>query len=209
MVSARAAAAAGAGVLAAGLGAALWWRRNPSPCPYAQRLWVELPHPSITRARLLEVLAPATGERVLEVGPGTGYYTLPVARALQDGGRLDLVDVQQEMLDHTMGRVGEAGLSNVFPVRADARALPFEDGAFDAAFLVATLGEVPSVDRAVTELVRVLRPGGRLVVGETYLDPHAVRTGRLEQAARAAGLSGDGRSAGLVGYFARFVAAGG
>src|SRR5918998_834567 len=78
-----AAAAAGAGALAAAAGAALWWRRNPSPCPYAQRLWVELPHPSITRARLLEVLAPATGERVLEVGPGTGYYTLGVARPLR------------------------------------------------------------------------------------------------------------------------------
>ena len=35
---------------------ALWWRRNPSACPYSQRFWVEAPHPFITRRRLLEIL---------------------------------------------------------------------------------------------------------------------------------------------------------
>jgi hypothetical protein len=62
--------------LGAGLavtGAALWWRRHPSACPYSQRFWVEAPHPFITRARLREALAPSPGSRVLEVGPGTGY----------------------------------------------------------------------------------------------------------------------------------------
>ena len=39
--------------------AALWWRRNPSACPYSQRFWVEAPHPFITRERLLEALADA------------------------------------------------------------------------------------------------------------------------------------------------------
>jgi hypothetical protein len=62
--------------------AALWWRANPSGCPYGQRFWVEAPHPLITRRRLREVLSPRPGERVLEVGPGTGYYTLDVAHWL-------------------------------------------------------------------------------------------------------------------------------
>ncbi|MEA2369594.1 MAG: hypothetical protein QOH38_2312, partial [Thermoleophilaceae bacterium] len=43
---------------AALLGAALWWRKNPSACPYGQRFWVEAPHPLITRDRLREALAP-------------------------------------------------------------------------------------------------------------------------------------------------------
>ena len=64
---------------AATLGAALWWRKNPSACPYGQRFWVEAPHPVITRDRLRSVLAPAPGERLLEIGPGTGYYTLDMA----------------------------------------------------------------------------------------------------------------------------------
>src|SRR5688572_17764290 len=83
---------------------ALWWRKNPSACPYSQRFWVEAPHPFITRARLAEVLAPKPGERILEVGPGTGYYSLEVADRIAPGGQLDVFDLQQEMLDHTMRR---------------------------------------------------------------------------------------------------------
>jgi hypothetical protein len=66
----------GALVGAAVLAYALWGRKNPSACPYALRSFVELPHPFITRARLREVLDPKPGDRVLEVGPGTGYYAL-------------------------------------------------------------------------------------------------------------------------------------
>jgi protein-L-isoaspartate O-methyltransferase len=84
--------------------AALWWRRNPSACPYGQRFWVETPHPFITRARLRRALAPRPGERLLEVGPGTGYYTLDVADWLQPGGTVEIFDLQQEMLDHTKRR---------------------------------------------------------------------------------------------------------
>jgi hypothetical protein len=70
-------------VVAALAGFALWWRRNPSARPYGLRFFVGLPHPLITRGRLREILAPRPGERVLEVGPGAGYYALPVARWLE------------------------------------------------------------------------------------------------------------------------------
>src|SRR5689334_5690870 len=109
MRTSRGLALAGGGVV---LGVALWWRAHPSACPYGQRFWVEPPHPLVTRRRLREVLAPEPGERVLEVGPGTGYYTLEVADWVSPGGSLEIVDVQQEMLDHTMRRVRERGLSN-------------------------------------------------------------------------------------------------
>ena len=74
-------------VAAAVVAVALWWRKNPSACPYNQRFWVEAPHPLITRARLREALAPRPGETMLEVGPGTGYYSLEVARWLEPSGR--------------------------------------------------------------------------------------------------------------------------
>src|SRR5436189_841797 len=90
-------------VLAAVVAGAYWWRKNPSACPYSQRFWVQAPHPGITRKRLLEILAPQPGERLLEIGPGTGYYSLDVAEQL-DGGTLSVFDIQQEMLDHVMRR---------------------------------------------------------------------------------------------------------
>ncbi|HEY6695898.1 MAG TPA: methyltransferase domain-containing protein [Solirubrobacteraceae bacterium] len=179
--------------------AALWWRRHPSACPYSQRFWVEAPHPFITRARLLEALAPSAGETLLEVGPGTGYYTLDVARA---AGRLHVFDLQPEMLDHTMRRAREAGIDNVEPRQGDARSLPYRDAAFDAAYLVTVLGEIPDQEAAMRELRRVVRPGGRLVVGELFGDPHMVGENALRRRAAATGWRFERRVGPRVGFFA-------
>jgi ubiquinone/menaquinone biosynthesis C-methylase UbiE len=195
--------AAGAGVL----GAALWWRKNPSACPYSQRFWVEAPHPFITRARLHEALDPKPGERMLEVGPGTGYYSLPVADWLGPDGRLDILDLQQEMLDHTMRRAAEAGVDNLVPARADARALPYEDETFDAAYLVTVLGEIPDQAAALREIRRVLKPGGRVVVGELFGDPHMVTARALERRAPEAGLRVERRLGGRLWHFTRLAPA--
>jgi ubiquinone/menaquinone biosynthesis C-methylase UbiE len=182
--------------------AALWWRNNPSACPYGQRFWVEAPHPFITRKRLLEALAPLSGERVLEVGPGTGYYSLPVADRLGDGS-LDIFDIQQEMLDHVMRAAAKRGVANITPTLGDAQHLPYEDATFDAAFLVTVLGEIPDQDAALHELARVLKPGGRLVVGELFGDPHMVTLGKLRQRAEQVGLPLEDRVGTPLAYFAR------
>jgi ubiquinone/menaquinone biosynthesis C-methylase UbiE len=181
---------------------ALWWRKNPSACPYNQRFWVQAPHPLITRARLREILEPEPGERVLEIGPGTGYYTLDLAEWLGPGGTVEIFDIQQEMLAHTMERARERGLSNVQPTEGDARSLPYEDDSFDAAILTSTLGEIPDQDAALREISRVLKPGGRLVVGELFGDPHMVTLGALRRRAEAAGLVFERHLGPKLGYFA-------
>jgi ubiquinone/menaquinone biosynthesis C-methylase UbiE len=188
------------------LGAALWWRRNPSACPYGQRFWVEAPHPLITRPRLRETLGPAAGERLLEIGPGTGYYTLEMAGWVLPGGTIEIFDVQQEMLDHTMDRARERGIDNVVPTQGDATGLPYEDATMDAVVLTAVLGEIPDGDAALREIRRVLRTGGRLVVGELFGDPHYTTFASLRRRCETAGLTPDGRSGNWFGYFARFRA---
>ena len=181
-------------------------RKDPSACPYALRFSLDLPHPFVTRSRLREILAPEPAQRVLEVGPGTGYYSLHAARWLEPDGTLEVLDIQQEMLDHTMRRARALGISNIVPRQGDAQALTYPDGHFDAAYLVATLGEVPDRERALRELRRVLKPGGRLVVGESQPDPHMVSSDRLRTLADAAGLSYEGRIGGRLGHFASFRA---
>jgi ubiquinone/menaquinone biosynthesis C-methylase UbiE len=192
---------------AATLGAALWWRKNPSACPYSQRFWVEAPHPFITRARLREALEPRPGERLLEVGPGTGYYTLAVAEWIAPEGRLDILDLQQEMLDHTVGRAAETGVAGIEATRADATSLPFPEDSFDGAFLVTVLGEVPDQEAALRELRRVVRPSGRIVVGELFGDPHMVSRWALARRAEAAGLHVERVLGGRLWHYTRLVAA--
>jgi ubiquinone/menaquinone biosynthesis C-methylase UbiE len=198
----RPARAALAGGLAL-LGASLWWRRNPSACPYSQRWMIEAPHPLITRTRLQEVLDPRPGERLLEVGPGTGYYSLAVARRIEPGGQLDLLDLQQEMLDHTLRRAQGEGIENVVARQADARRLPYQDGAFDGAFLVTVLGEIPDQEAALRELRRVVRPGGRVVVGEILADPHMVTHRALAERAARAGFRVERKLGGRLWHFTR------
>jgi ubiquinone/menaquinone biosynthesis C-methylase UbiE len=197
-------------VVALGAGAvgavALWWRKNPSACPYSQRFWVEAPHPLITRARLREILEPRPGERLLEIGPGTGYYTLELAAWVGDQGAIEILDIQQQMLDHTIRAARECGLWNVNPTRGDAQELGWDEDSFDAAILITVLGEIPDQDAALREIARVLRPGGRLIVGELFGDPHMVTLGSLQRRAEAAGLRFERRVGPKLGYFARFSA---
>lgn len=187
------------------LGAALWWRKNPSACPYGQRFWVEAPHPVITRDRLRGILAPQPGERLLEIGPGTGYYTLDMAEWVGAEGRVEIFDLQQEFLDHVTARAAERGIGNVVPTQGDATALPYEGASVDAVVLTAVLGEIPDPIAALREIRRVLKPTGRLVVGELFGDPHFTTQASLRRQAGEAGLAYRTHSGNWFAYFARLT----
>jgi SAM-dependent methyltransferase len=192
----------GAGALAT-LGAALWWRKNPSACPYGQRFWVQAPHPIVSRERLYYVMRPQAGERILEIGPGTGYYTLDLAEWVGAEGTVEIFDLQQEFLDHTMRRAGERGLANVVPTQGDATALPYEDASIDAVVLNAVLGEIPEPATALREIRRVLKPDGRLLAGELFGDPHFTTQAALRRQGGEAGLDYEWHSGYWFGYVAR------
>jgi ubiquinone/menaquinone biosynthesis C-methylase UbiE len=184
-------------------GISYWTRKNPSACPYAFRLVVQGPHPGIPRKRLLEALSPQPGERILEIGPGTGHYSLDIASRL-DGGTLAIFDIQQKFLDHTVRAGRKRGLTNIKPTLGDAQRLPFKDERFDGAYLVTVLGEIPDSAAGLRELHRVLKPGGRLVVGETMFgDPHVVTSASLRKLSAEAGFTFEEKLGSRLGYFAR------
>lgn len=185
------------------LAAAFWWRKNPSACPYGQRFWVEAPHPFITRDRLKEVLRPQPGERLLELGVGTGYYSCELAEWVAPNGTLELFDLQQKFLDHTVRAATDRGLTNLIPTQGDATQLPYEDASIDGVILTAVLGEIPDRSAALREIRRVLKPNGRLVVGELFGDPHFTSRSSLEQLGNEAGLELSESSGPAFGYFAR------
>ena len=175
--------------LAADFGGRLWSRKSPVPMPYFMRWVLRLPRGPQSPKGLQQALQPRSGERILEIGPGVGVHALPVASSLLPSGILDALDAQQEMLDELTRRAARRGLTNIVPRQGDARKLPYPDRTFDGAYLISVVGEIPDAVAALRELRRVLKPGGRLVVGEVVVDPDFVSLPALREKASKAGLS--------------------
>jgi SAM-dependent methyltransferase len=107
---------------------------------------------------LVRATGVSAGERVLDVAAGTGNAAVPAARA---GARVVASDLTPDLLEN--GREATAGLGLAIDWReADAEALPFADGEFDVALSCVGVMFAPHHQRAADELVRVVRPGGRV-----------------------------------------------
>jgi SAM-dependent methyltransferase len=121
---------------------------------------------AVGQAQVIRKLSKALGERPgryargLEVGAGTGYFTLNLLRA---GVLRQAVatDISPRMLDVLGGSAAELGLE-VETACCEAAELPFEDGSFDLVFGHAVLHHLPDLEVAFREFRRVLRPGGAL-----------------------------------------------
>jgi ubiquinone/menaquinone biosynthesis C-methylase UbiE len=150
------------------------------------------------------LLKPRSGERILEIGPGVGIHAVSIAAALQPDGVLDVLDAQQEMLDDLMRRAAHCGLGNIVPRQGDAQRLPYPDAAFDAAYLVSVLGEIPDAKSALRELRRVLKPGARLLIAEVFLDPDFISLPDLHVLARNAGFVFERQAGPRIAYTALF-----
>lgn len=198
--------AAGWAVLAisADMAGRVWSRKHPGPMPHVIRWTLLFPRGPHSPTRLKRILEPRSGERMLEIGAGVGVHALPIAAALLPDGVLDVLDVQQQMLDDLTQRAARAGVTNIVAKRADAQTLPYADQTFDAAYLVCVLGELPDGIAALRELRRVLKPEGRLVIGEILFDPDYISPSVLRGKAEAAGLVLERKLGPGLAYFALF-----
>jgi SAM-dependent methyltransferase len=144
---------------------------HASPCPASFSWIVNNPVRRRYMRPILDRVGIRRGERVLELGPGPGAFSLDAARMLGESGRLIAVDIQPEMIARLERRAREAGLTNIEAHTADAHHLPLPDASVDRAFLITVLPEIPDRARALAELRRVLKPDGTLSVTEEFLDP--------------------------------------
>ncbi len=128
---------------------------------------VSAPFERAARERGLDLLNPRPGERVLEVGFGTGSVLLALADAVGLSGLVCGIDPSLGMLDVSHRRIRQHGYSRrVELLRGDAVALPFETGRFDAVFMSFTLElfDTPEIPRVIRECRRVLHSEGRICV---------------------------------------------
>ena len=132
------------------------------------------------RDEYLGLLGVAPGDRVLDVGCGSGVVTRTLARRVAPGGCAVGVDASSALLAVARELANEAGLSRLIELReGDCRALPFPDASFDAVLAATVLTHVPDAGRALAEMVRVTRAGGRVGVfdfdGDSFVIAHPDR----------------------------------
>jgi ubiquinone/menaquinone biosynthesis C-methylase UbiE len=195
-----------------------WWQRNPmsydvdDPIPYepgTREYFEELDsrvfHPRVLRLTARNGGRPFSyyvdfddvrGRAVLEVGPGSGFASQLFAEA---GAQVTAVDLTDWAVETTRARLEAFGLEgNV--LQADAERLPFDDASFDLVFSWGVIHHTTDLHQALRELVRVLRPGGRLVLMLYHRHSlfFAVYRGfaRFLPAARALGFHFEGSRAG-------------
>jgi SAM-dependent methyltransferase len=127
------------------------------------------------------------GIKVLEIGPGSGSYTIAAASRIGPEGLLVAIDIDARMVENLRLIAREAGLSRLKTFVGDAHHLAITGDTFDAATLIAVIGKIPEPRRAMAELYRVLAPGGTLAFSELLFDPDCPRKRTVRSMAEDAG----------------------
>ena len=115
----------------------------------------------------LELLKAGAGEKVLEIGFGTGHSLVALARAVGPKGKVFGLDLSDHMVKQAKANLARAAVLERAKLRCgDAAHLPYKEGSIDAVFMSFTLElfDTPDIPRVLSECKRVLRPGGRIVV---------------------------------------------
>ena len=134
------------------------------------------------------------GMKVLEVGCGSGAFTVAVARAIGSDGEVHALDIQPGMLNQLrrkLTRPENEDVRNIVLHQDSAYALPFADNTFDVVYYVTVLQEIPDPVRALHEASRVLKSSGVIAVSEWLTDPDYVLASTTLRLGQAAGLKHD------------------
>ncbi|MEN8259558.1 MAG: methyltransferase domain-containing protein [Pseudomonadota bacterium] len=115
-----------------------------------------------------EIMGIKEGHSVLDVGCGPGIDAMALTRLVSPHGKVFGLDHDAEMIDMARKSAAEAGLADRLEFHTgDAASLPFRDGFFDSCRAERLFMHLPDADRVLVEIIRVLKPGGRIVVTET------------------------------------------
>jgi len=110
-----------------------------------------------------------SGQKVLEVGPGTGFFTVPAAELVGDEGHVVAIDPHPLAIQQVARKIRDAGLTNISLIKADATEAGLASGSID---LVLLFGVIPSpslpLDRFLPETHRLLKPKGALAVWTAF-----------------------------------------
>jgi ubiquinone/menaquinone biosynthesis C-methylase UbiE len=124
---------------------------------------------SIYRQRMFDLLDVRSGATLLDVGCGAGNDVQDLAKLVGPSGRIVGIDSSATMIQQARTRTAEAHLPVEF-LQGDAYRLPFEENTFDGCQSSRVLKHLDEPDRVLGEMLRVARPGARIVVAEADFD---------------------------------------
>lgn len=111
-----------------------------------------------------------SGETVLDLGSGAGLDSIRASRKVGPSGRVLGIDFTPEMIERARRNVAAVGLSNVEFLEAAIEAMPLADSTADVAFCNGLFNLCPDKPKALTEVYRVLKPGGRFFIADVLLE---------------------------------------
>lgn len=146
------------------------------------------------------------GMKVLEVGCGSGAFTVAIARVVGCEGEVHALDVQPGMLDQLrrkLARTENVDIRNIHLHQESAYDLPFTDNTFDVVYFITVLQEIPDPVKALQEAGRVLKGNGVIAVSEWLTDPDYVLATTTLRLGQKAGLKHDHTFGNLWTYTVR------
>ncbi|MCJ7743280.1 MAG: methyltransferase domain-containing protein [Dehalococcoidales bacterium] len=154
----------------------LYLKFHSQPAPPIIGPFLNSPLRRVTQpsARVIERSGVKPGMTMLDLGCGSGAFTLPAARVVGERGKVYALDIQPAMLrqlERRLARARNHDIKNVELKQASAYELPLADGALDLVMSVAAFHEIPDKPRALREVQRVLKKDGILALTELILDP--------------------------------------
>lgn len=131
--------------------------------------------------KLLKAAGLGPGQRVMEVGCGPGYFTLPAAKIVGEQGLVYAIDVHPKAVQRVQRKVTESGVRNVQILLKNASSTGLPDQCIDRAFIFGMPRVVGGQEKVITEIRRLLRPGGELA----YMKSRGSESGLIKAVEKA------------------------
>jgi ubiquinone/menaquinone biosynthesis C-methylase UbiE len=148
------------------------------PPKYAFTLLLPLRNIFLSPKKLIRRLELKEDFKVLEIGPGPGFFSTHIAKFL-DQGHLVLLDIQEEMLELSRKRLARRNIFNVDYILTNGINFEIENNIFDRVFMVTVIGEVENKDNYLQEIFRTLKEEGVLSISELAGDPDKISIDEL------------------------------